>query len=177
MAEDLELELDDSEGKKKPVMLIIIAVVVVLLGAGAAFYFLSGGDDAQPVADESAPAAEGAQPAASGEDATTGNALYVALPRPFVFNVPGQGRDRLVQIKVQLLVRGGNNESLAKKHIPMIEGTLLKTFSGANADELSTLEGKERLREQALTDIKSALQGLEGTEVVEQVLFTGFVMQ
>ncbi|GAA5213930.1 flagellar basal body-associated protein FliL [Corallincola platygyrae] len=177
MAEDLELELDDGEGKKKPMMLIIIIAVVVLVGGGAAAFFLLSGDDSAPAEAAVEGDSAAAAPAAPAGDAQTGNALYVAMPRPFVFNVPGSGRDRLVQIKVQLLVRGGNNESLAKKHIPMIEGTLLKTFSGANADELATLEGKERLREQALNDVKSALQGLEGTEVVEQVLFTGFVMQ
>jgi flagellar FliL protein len=177
MADEPEIELESSESKKKPWLLIIIALVVLAAaGGGGAFYFLSGDDDmvveGEGAVVDGAPLAE---PNAAGAD--VGNALYVALPRPFVFNVPGSGRDRMVQIKVQLLVRGGPNELLAKKHIPLIEGTLLKTFSGAHADQLATLQGKEDLREQALNDVKSALLGLEGTEVVEQVLFTGFVMQ
>ena len=106
-----------------------------------------------------------------------GTALYVAMPRPFVFNVPGLGRDRLVQIKVQLLVRGSDNEELAKTHIPLIEGTLLQAFSTSNADDLVTEAGKIELREQAVTEVQKALKDITGSDVVERVLFTGFVMQ
>jgi flagellar FliL protein len=40
------------------------------------------------------------------------------MPRPFVFNVAGGQRDRLVQIKIQLMVRGTADETLAKQNIP-----------------------------------------------------------
>ena len=99
------------------------------------------------------------------------------MPRPFIFNVPGAGRDRLVQIKVQLMVRGSDNEELAKMHIPMIEGTLLKVFSTANADDLVTEAGKVALKDQSLREVQKALNEIAGNAVVEQVLFTGFVMQ
>ena len=100
------------------------------------------------------------------------------MPRPFVFNVPGGGRDRLVQIKVQLLVRGSDNEELVKTHIPLIEGTLLQTFSMSNAEDLVTEAGKIELREQAVSEVKKALEENDiGSNVVERVLFTGFVMQ
>jgi flagellar FliL protein len=94
-----------------------------------------------------------------------------------VFNVPGASRDRIVQIKVQLLVRGDVNEEVAKKHIPLIEGTLLSVFSTTTADELSTTAGKETLRLTALDKVQQALTAVEGSKVVERVLFTGFVMQ
>lgn len=106
-----------------------------------------------------------------------GSALYVGMPRPFVFNVPGAGRDRLVQIKVQLLVRGDANEEAAKRHIPLIEGTLLSIFSTANADALSTSAGKADLRTKSLQEVQQSLSEIEGNKVVEKILFTGFVMQ
>ncbi len=112
-----------------------------------------------------------------GSSLKIGSALYVAMPRPFVFNVPGSSRDRIVQIKVQLLVRGEVNEETAKKHIPLIEGTLLSVFSTTTADELSTSSGKETLRFSALEKVQKALMDVEGSKVIERVLFTGFVMQ
>jgi len=99
------------------------------------------------------------------------------MPRPFVFNVPGANRDRLVQIKVQLLVRGAQNEETAKKHIPLIEGTLLRVFSGTSADELGTSAGKDALKKNALKAVQDELLSIAGRTVVESVLFTGFVMQ
>ncbi|MDZ7901033.1 MAG: flagellar basal body-associated FliL family protein [Rheinheimera sp.] len=82
-----------------------------------------------------------------------------------------------MQIKAQLLVRGQNNEELAKQHIPLIESTMLRTFSKANADDLVTAAGKETLKAAALKDVQDALVGVASTKVVEEILFTGFVMQ
>ena len=175
---DEELQVEEG-GKKKGKMMLIIIIAVALLGGGAAAYFLlfAGGDEpaAEQLAETDAAAAAASAPAS--EKAEMGTALYVAMPRPFVFNVPGSGRDRLVQIKVQLLVRGSDNEELAKTHIPLIEGTLLQAFSTSNADDLVTEAGKIELREQAVSEVQKALKDITGSDVVERVLFTGFVMQ
>ncbi|KAF7774099.1 flagellar FliL protein [Pseudoalteromonas citrea] len=175
MAEETDLEIEESGGGKKK-LIIIIAAVVVILGGVAGFFLMSGSDEPVETLEEETTMAEA--PAASGSaTAETGSALYVAMPRPFVFNVPGASRDRIVQIKVQLLVRGDGNEEIAKKHIPLIEGTLLSVFSTTTADELSTSAGKETLRLTALDKVQAAMEGVEGSKVVERVLFTGFVMQ
>ncbi len=91
--------------------------------------------------------------------------------------MPGAARDRFVEIRVQLLVRGGDNEENAKMNIPLIESTLLNIFSQANADDLSTSVGKEALKQQSLTAVQLVMKELEGNDTVEKVLFTGFVMQ
>lgn len=174
MAEESDLEIEETGGSKKK-LIIIIAAVVVILG-GVAGFFLFSGSDAPPESLAEETTAADVQ-AAQSSSAEVGSALYVAMPRPFVFNVPGASRDRIVQIKVQLLVRGEVNEEVAKKHIPLIEGTLLSVFSTTTADELSTSAGKETLRLTALDKVQAAMEGVEGSKVIERVLFTGFVMQ
>ncbi|MBQ4846357.1 MULTISPECIES: flagellar basal body-associated protein FliL [unclassified Pseudoalteromonas] len=173
MAEETDLEIEEAGGGKKK-LIIIIAAVVVILGGVAGFFLMSGSDEPAETLEEETAIVEAPEPSAAAE---TGSALYVAMPRPFVFNVPGASRDRIVQIKVQLLVRGDGNEEIAKKHIPLIEGTLLSVFSTTTADELSTSAGKETLRLTALDKVQAAMEGVEGSKVVERVLFTGFVMQ
>jgi len=171
MAEE-ELETNEGGKKKSKLMIIIIAVVVLLLGGGAgAYFFLFSGDDAssEEVSEEGGEAGTSV-PAA-------GQALYVAMPRPFQFNAPGVARERLVQVDVQLMVRGEDNEEKAKRHIPMIEGTLLTVFSSANADELVTEMGKKDLRTTATSQVRQVMNDLESSPVVEDVLFTGFVIQ
>ena len=175
MAEE-ELQIEDTAGKSK--MMLIIALVAILVVGGAAVYFLFFTDDDEtPAAEQLSESDEQVTSSSVHTDAELGTALYVAMPRPFVFNVPGTGRDRLVQIKVQLLVRGSDNEELAKTHIPLIEGTLLRVFSASNADDLVTEAGKIELREQAVTEVKRVMNEISGNDVVERVLFTGFVMQ
>ncbi|MAQ02571.1 MAG: flagellar basal body-associated protein FliL [Pseudomonadota bacterium] len=175
MAEE-ELQIEETGGKKSKLMLIIIIAVVLIGGGGAAYFFLFAGGD-EPTAAEELAAEGGGQAPMADTNASVGTALYVAMPRPIVFNVPGSGRDRLVQIKVQLMVRGTDNEEKAKTHIPLIEGTLLQTFSASNADDLVTEPGKIELRDNALEAVQNALKDIAGGEVVERVLFTDFVMQ
>lgn len=170
MADEKDLVITEGFGKKK--LLIIGGAVVLLLVLAVVGWLLFSGDDSPSGATGSVSSDGSAQ-----TEQVTGTALYVALPRPFVFNVPGASRDRMVQIKVQLLVRGSNNETIAMRHIPLIEGSLLQTFSSANADELVTVAGRDALKNKALSDLQQALIEVVGSVVVEEVLFTGFVMQ
>ncbi|MFB2864633.1 flagellar basal body-associated protein FliL [Aeromonas sp. MdU4] len=171
MADDNELTLKDpAAGKKKKLIIIIALAVIVLGGGGAGAFLMLSGSDKPP-----AEAAEGkdAKPKVEAPQPS----LYVGMPRPFVFNVAGVQRDRLVQIKIQLQVRGAADETLAKQNIPLIEGTLLRVFSAATAEQLMTFEGKEKLRKDSLEECRRVLKDLVSSPVIEQVLFTGFVMQ
>ncbi|PJG60613.1 flagellar basal body-associated protein FliL [Aeromonas cavernicola] len=170
MADDNELMLKDpAAGKKKKLIIIVILAVVILVGGGIGAWFMLSGSETQPESEqtgEATPAAVVPEPS-----------LYVEMPRPFVFNVAGAQRDRLVQIKIQLMVRGTADEALAKQHIPLIEGTLLRVFSLASVEQLMTFEGKEKLRVDSLEECRRVLKELTSSTVIEQVLFTGFVMQ
>ncbi|MCJ8268149.1 MAG: flagellar basal body-associated protein FliL [Psychrosphaera sp.] len=171
--------MEEGGGKSKKMIIIIVGVVLlVVVGVGAYFMF---GSDPDPAAQEATLGDDSAAPAQEATpieaSVSVGTALYVAMPRPFVFNVPGSVRDRLVQIKVQLLVRGDSAEEQAKRHIPLIEGALLKTFSATNADDLSTTIGKETLKGKALQDVQATMVNITGKKIIERVLFTGFVMQ
>ncbi|WP_019027022.1 flagellar basal body-associated protein FliL [Colwellia piezophila] len=173
-----ELELDNS-GKKKKIIIIIIAVVVLLGGGVGAYLFFMGGSGAsQAELDAALDSGSGeAHVVEADSGAQVGSALYVPMPRPFRFNVPGAARDRFVEIRVQLLVRGSDNEENAKMHIPLIESTLLGVFSRANADDLATSAGKTSLKQKSLAAVQKIMTEVEGNKTVEKVLFTGFVMQ
>ncbi len=164
---DEQLEQDAPKGKGK-LLIIIIAVVVLLLGGGGAAFLLMGSDDA--ASEESG--AEAQQVVTSSEPVS-----YVNIAQPFIFNVTGDKRDRLVQIKVQLMVRGSENQNLAGYHSPLIESSLLATFASATVDQLRTTTGRVELRDKATEDIKASLTRAVGKPVIERVLFTDFVMQ
>jgi flagellar FliL protein len=178
MAEE-ELKMEDG-GKKSKLMIIIIAVVaavaLLIVGGGTAYYDLMVDDD-KAMSDVAGESKVQGEEGAGSALVKTGTAMYVAMPRPFVFNVPGSNRDRLVEIKVQLMMRGSDNEEQSKMHIPLIEGTLLKIFSTANADDLATEAGKIAIRNSALKEVQKTMLDVSGNQTVEAVLFTGFVMQ
>lgn len=175
MAEELELEpVGKKGGGKKKLIIIIVAVLVLLIGAGVAWFLLAG-SSGEPVKADGTEQTQDKD--GKAEPKEVGEALYVALPQPFVFNVPGNQRSRLVQISVQVMVRGADNEALAKQHLPLIESVLLSTFSQFTEEQLSTSQGRENLRTAAQQAVRDALTPVAGKPVVERVLFTGFVMQ
>lgn len=175
--ENDEQEEGSGGGKKKLIIMAAAGFAVVLVIVLTAWFFL--GSDEQPANDSADNGSAGAPQASvdTSEAPEVGNALYVGMPRAFVFMVPGDARERTVQIKVQLMVRGENSEELAKRHIPLIEGTLHEVFSSSTAEELKTVEGKVKLRELARQRVREALLEVTGKRLVEQVLFTGMVMQ
>ncbi|WP_052879748.1 flagellar basal body-associated protein FliL [Vibrio coralliirubri] len=159
-------EQDAPKGKSK-LLIIIIAVVVLLLGIGGALYFFLGSDDSVSESQSRpATAVVAAEPV-----------MYVNIPQPFLFNVTGDKKDRLVQIKAQLMVRGSKNEDLARYHSPLVESTLLATFASATVDQLRSPTGRVELRNKATEDIKASLAQAVGQPVIEKVLFTDFVIQ
>jgi flagellar FliL protein len=173
--DDQEMSLDEegganAGGKKKLIIIIIAAVLLLGGGGGGAYFFFLGGDEDEASLEQTGN--ENEQDVVSNVSAT-----YVAMPRPFVFNVMDGKRDRLVQIKVQLMVRGSENEILAKKHIPLLEGTLVKVFGAASVAQLRNPEGKDQIRELALIELNEATKKLEGKALIDAVLFTGFVLQ
>ncbi|BAJ01409.1 flagellar basal body-associated protein FliL [Shewanella violacea] len=173
MAEEESLELEENEqpkSKSKLIVFGVIGLVLVLIIAGALWFFMGTSDS--PTDSEDLDGAEEIQ-----EPMNTGEAFYVGMPRPFLFNLPGANRSRLVEIKVQLMVRGADDDVLIKKHIPLIEDALLTTFSSADVQKLSTLAGKDEMRQLALLNVQNTLLPVTGRKIVEKVLFTGFVMQ
>jgi flagellar FliL protein len=63
-----------------------------------------------------------------------------------------------------------------QKNIPVIRNNLLLLMSNRNYQSMMSREGKEKLRQEALTEIR-AVQKKEGSPDVDDLLFTSFVVQ
>jgi flagellar FliL protein len=165
-ATDKDKDKAVAKPKGKGKLLIIIAAAVVLLGGGAgAFFFMKGGDKKDA-------------PAAAKKEPVKLPSLYVPLDPPFVVNFDaGQGA-RFLQITVQLMTRAPEMAEFVKAHDPVIRNDLLLLFGNQKVEEVSTREGKEKLRESALEAVRKII-GSEGgkAEELEALYFTSFVMQ
>ena len=153
--------------KKSPLMMIIIAVVALAIGGGAAFFFVGKKDDKAAAGD--------------GEHAESVEKLpaqYVKLEPPFVVNFEAKGLMRFLQVTVEVMTRDLATIELINKNDPMIRNDLIMLFGSQRYEDISTREGKEKLRADALkvvADIITA-EGGYGSKV-EQLFFTSFVMQ
>lgn len=160
-----EAEVPAAGKKKKTLLLIVLALV--LLGGGAGGFFFWKSRQAAP-ASAQAPAAK---------PALTPLQFYTLDP-PFVSNFEGMQAYRFLQIHVRLATRSQETLDLMAASDPILRNDLLLLFSAQNAEALSTKEGKDKLRSDALQLVRNVVKTAGGDpKTVESVLFTSFVMQ
>jgi len=103
--------------------------------------------------------------------------IYENLDPPFVVNLKQGGQSRYLQVSIALMARHAEGLDALKSHLPLLRSRLLMLFSGQDPVNLTTVEGKEALRQQATQEVQEIAQQVIGMPVVEQVLFTGLVVQ
>ena len=104
-------------------------------------------------------------------------AIYISLDPAFVVNFAEGSRARFLQVTVEAMTRNSQVEQHIRTHMPVIRNNLVLLFSSQTYETVSTLEGKEALREEALTVIQKILEEETGDPGIESVYFTSFVMQ
>lgn len=173
------------KGGSKKKLLIIVAAAVVALGAagGGAYFFMSKGDSHEAAADgEKAEGKDQGKGKAKGknakEAAPKGPAIYVEFDPPFVVNFEAKGVMRFLQVSIQVMTRDPETAELIKQHDPKLRNDLLMLLGSQTHETISTLEGKERLRNDALQTVAKVIVAEGGkAKSVEQVYFTSFIMQ
>ena len=104
-------------------------------------------------------------------------AIYLPIDPAFVVNFASQGKARFLQITVEVMTRDETVPDKVKLHMPVIRNNLMLLFSDQSYDSVSTLDGKEMLRESALEVVQQILEEETGDVGIEAVYFTSFVMQ
>lgn len=192
MAADDDDEKDGNEKKSKgslvtkillfgvlPVMTLVVVVVGTLFIAGV----LPGGDQSKDASVEAS--ADGEEEGDEEEDGEEEGdeeeaslpAIYLPVDPAFVVNFASQGKARFLQVTVEVMTRDPAMPDQIKLHMPVIRNNLMLLFSSQSYDGVSTLDGKESLREEALEVVQQILEEETGDPGVEAVYFTSFVMQ
>ncbi len=160
-----------------PLMTAIVLVVGGLFIAGVLPGGGEGGAAAEHAAEDEGEADAGEDEGDGEADAENQPAIYLPLDPAFVVNFASQGKARFLQITVEVMTRDPVVPENVKLHAPVIRNNLMLLFSSQTYDSVSTLEGKETLREEALEVVQQILEEETGDPGVEAVYFTSFVMQ
>lgn len=111
------------------------------------------------------------------QEAVQPSAQYVELSPSFVGTVgPGP---RIQYMKVDVALRANDPAAVPQiqYHDPLIRNALVHLFGQQTLEGLATLEGKERLRKEALEVVRSTLEEEEGQPLVDDLLFTNLITQ
>jgi len=175
MAAEQDLKLDNGEeeapksGKKKLIIIIIIAVVILAgAGAAAAFFLLGGEEDAEGAEEEVVEEVVEEPPIP---------AQYVVLKPEFVISFQVGPRQRFLQLNIEVMTRKQSVVDALTLHEPMVRNDIIRIVGEQNFDHLRTAEGRVQLQELLFKHLSQLIQRETGTDGVEAVLFTDFVMQ
>ncbi|MDY6420019.1 MAG: flagellar basal body-associated FliL family protein, partial [Succinivibrio dextrinosolvens] len=69
------------------------------------------------------------------------------------------------------------NEALAKKHLTLMNSVIFERLSAQSYDALLLPSGRQRLKRDLLDAVRAKMSELTKTPVVDQILFTSFVLQ
>jgi flagellar FliL protein len=115
--------------------------------------------------------------AAHGEEGGTGKtSMYYAIDPPLVVNFEDGSVVRFLQISMEVMAHDQKAIDSVQKNIPLIRNNLLLLMSNRNYQTMMSRDGKEKLRAEALAEIR-AVQKKEGGPDVDDLLFTTFVVQ
>jgi flagellar FliL protein len=158
---------EDAPRAKPKWLIISAAAAVVLILAGVGIWLSPLGSH------DSARAAK-----ADAHKEVIAPPLYVALDPPFVVNFEADQAVRFLQVTVQVMTRDPLTVEKLKASDPVVRNDLLLLLGNQKYTLISTREGKEHLRADALTAIRHVVEAAGGNpERVEAVYFTSFVMQ
>jgi len=170
MANEAEV-LDGEEGAEpakqggKKGLIITLVALLVLGGGGAGAWFAFGGKH-DPKAKT------------TKEEGPKLPPRYINLDPPFVVNFEAEAVVRFLQVTIGVMTRDPAVESIVKENDPRVRNDLLMILANQTYDTVSTIEGKEKLRQRCLDSVRAIVKEMGGdSKKVEALYFTAFVMQ
>ncbi|CAG8865090.1 hypothetical protein PS726_01500 [Pseudomonas fluorescens] len=155
-----------TKGKLKLIIVIVVALLLAIgVSVGATWYFMHSAQS-KPAVDVAQTAPVGKQPA-----------IFEPMAPAFVANFNQNGRQRYMQVSITMLARNQADLDALKVHMPVIRNNLVMLFSGQDFATLASPVGQEMLRQKATASVQEVAQKELGKVVIEQLLFTNFVLQ
>ena len=160
-------------GLMKKLLLAVAALVLVGVGAFVGLTFM-GGEEVALDEDGNPIEAEAEEPESSGDGPT----FYTNLAPPLVVNFKDRlGDDHVMQVTLEVMARDQATINQVREHIPVIRNALILLYSSYIYEDVSTRDGKEKMLADGLAEIRKVMTQRIGKPAVEEVYFTGLVIQ
>lgn len=162
-------------GGKMMLIIIIVLILLILVGGGlAAFLLLSGGDESAQVPQQQS--AQNAPAKGKANSARSSNLLTIGPMYPmsqFVVNLLSESGSRFLKVSLDIELSGEELSAEMDKKKPAIRDIIIRTLSSKTFEEVSTMKGKERLKDEVVQKLNEILADGQ----VRNIFFTDFVVQ
>lgn len=144
-------------------MMLLIAVLILGVAAVGVYFLMPPAADAPGRATRAVPKAP---------------AVYIKFDPPMVVNFEARGMTRYLQVGIEIMTRDPVTADMIRLHEPRLRNDLLMLLGGQEYETISTRDGKDQLRQEALEAVAEVIVSEGGDAAkVEQLFFTSFVMQ
>ena len=115
--------------------------------------------------------------AASTSDSGGGKGSYVGIEGPMVVNVLSPTSIHFLQVTTEFQLKDPAMADTVQTHMAPIKHHLIMLLSDKKFYELQSVDGKRKLREEALAVVQNVLKERTGDTIVENIFFTSLVVQ
>jgi flagellar FliL protein len=117
--------------------------------------------------------------AESEDTGAAGGVKYVTLQPAFVTNygITNTGRMMYLKADVTLKVSNPDAEAALKYHNAQLRNALVLLFSRQDDAVVSSSDGREQLRQQALTELRAIMDAEQTHDAIDDLVFSNFVVQ
>lgn len=155
---DAEAPPAPASSKKLIFFIIGIALLVILaIGGGAAWYIMNHKSDDTPRVENKVP-------------------VFLTMDT-FTVNLQVEEIPQYLQTNMTLQVDAEATADLLRQNMPQARNRILLLLSSKKASELLTIEGKKKLAEEIIAELKHPFSPKGSKPEVTDVFFTSFVIQ
>jgi len=156
------------KGGSKLLLLIIIFLLLVIAGGAGAFFFLYSAPSDEEIAKE---IEKDQAPVVSPENEPQ-MGITVEL-KPFIVNLADPKASHFLKATITLEVKDDKAKDLVEKLLPKIRNDILLLLSSQTLEDVISIEGKVRLRD----EITARVSRIIGRGRLKNVYFSQFVVQ
>lgn len=169
-------------GKMLLIIIIVVLVLVLVIGGVVAALMMGSSDSESGDGAKKEASAHGEKSASKEGSAATGEThlseggteVGLMFPlEPFTVNLLSESGRRYLKVEMNMEMEGEELSPELEEKKPIFRDIIIRQLSSKSLEEISTLKGKEKLKEDIVAEINTRLK--DGK--VKNVYFTDFVVQ
>ena len=173
--EDGDVTVEKKPKSNMVLIIVIVLLVVILIGGGAAAFLLLGSSHEEAAATTTSQQdVKAEKKKTSSKKSTDHLAIGPMYPMAqFVVNLLSESGNRFLKVSIDLELSDPKLQPEMDHKKSLIRDIIIRTFSSKTFEEISTLKGKDKLKDEVLDKINENLSDGQ----VKNIYFTDFVVQ
>ncbi len=170
---DEEEVVEKKSGGNMVLIIVIVLLVLLLVGGGLAAYFLLSGSNEAAV-DATAPQTKTMPTKRITKRSTDYLTIGPMYPMSqFIVNLLSENGTRFLKTTIDLEMDKPELSAELDKKKPLIRDIIIRVLSSKTFEEVSTMKGKSRLKDEIVSKINDVLADGQ----IKNIFFTDFVVQ